>query len=290
LNTAVPSHAPTAFPSPVALLHTLHLYGAAAVAAFGWGVCRSLDWNPAPWLPLWFCGALLIFNADRLRTDPADAANVPQRVMAMHRLRGWSVLSVALAASFLLAIPLLRRDWITLALVLGGSLVCLSYSYPLLGWRLKDVPLLKTFFAPTIVFAAIVALPWLHEGPPANRAFFALAAVRAWGLLLFNMILCDLRDVEGDLKFGTLSLPAALGAPRTRWLLGALIVAIEILSMAALPIVPPAHLAQWRLLAIAAPLYLGGLLAAVRQPRSERFYEWFVEGMFFLPAIATAVT
>jgi hypothetical protein len=31
------------------------------------------------------------------------------------------------------------------------------------------------------------------------------------------------------------------------------------------------------------------LLAAVRQPRPERFYEWCVEGMLFLPALALAL-
>jgi hypothetical protein len=37
------------------------------------------------------------------------------------------------------------------------------------------------------------------------------------------------------------------------------------------------------------PIYLGGMLLAVRRPRSERFYEWIVEGMLFLPAIAICI-
>ncbi len=287
--TAAPARATPVPFSPATLLHTLHLYGAAAITAFGWAMCELLNWEAIPWLPLWFCGALLIYNADRLRSDPADALNVPERVAAMQRLRGWSAALVGLAAAVLLAVPWRRGDWMTLALVLGGSGVCLSYSIPLAGFRLKDVPVLKTFFAPTIVAAAIFALPWLHEGAPANRVLFALTAVRAWGFLLFNMILCDLRDVDGDQCTGTRSLPAALGVTRTRRLLMAMIVAIEVLTLAALALASAAHFRQWTLMALVAPLYLGALLVAVRKPRPERFYEWFVEGMLFLPALATAL-
>lgn len=273
----------------VTLLHTLHFYGAAAITAFGWAMCGLLGWDATPWMPLWFCGALLIYNADRLRSDPADAVNVPQRTAAVRRVRGWSALVAAAAGAVLLAVPVVRGDGVTLALVLGGGLVCVSYFLPLAGFRLKDVPVLKTFFAPTIVAAAIFALPWLREGAPASRTLLAITAVRAWGFLLFNMILCDLRDVEGDRRTGTRSLPALLGPARSRALLVGLIVAIEALSLAALTVAPAAHLGAWRWIAVGAPVYLGALVVAVRRPRPEAFYEWFVEGMLFLPALAMVV-
>ena len=63
------------------LLHALSLYGAAGIAAFGWAVCRLLDWSVEPWILLWSCAALLIYNADRLRPDPADLVNIPQRAV-----------------------------------------------------------------------------------------------------------------------------------------------------------------------------------------------------------------
>lgn len=272
-----------------ALLHTLHFYGAAAITAFGWAMCRLLDWDAAPWMPLWFSGALLIYNADRLRSDPADEVNVPQRTATVRRVRGWSALVAAVAATVLLALPVVRGDWITLALVLGGGLVCASYFLPLTGFRLKDVPVLKTFFAPTIVAAAIFALPWLHEGAPPSRTLFALTALRAWSFLLFNMMLCDLRDVEGDRRTGTRSLPSLLGPARSRAVLVGLIVAIEALTFAALAFAPAAQLGAWRWIAVGAPIYLGALVVAVRRPRPEAFYEWYVEGMLFLPALATAI-
>jgi 4-hydroxybenzoate polyprenyltransferase len=271
------------------LLHVLNLYGAIGIAAFGWAVCRLLDWPAAPWLPLWFCAALLIYNADRLRPDPADAINIPHRAAATARWRWLSRIVCALATLGLITLPLVRHDWLTLGLVLGGALVCLNYSVPLLGFRWKDVPLLKTFFAPTVVSAAVLGLPWLHLGVATDASTLALTALRAWSFLLFNMLLCDLRDLAGDRASGVRSLPVALGETRTRWLLVALLVLIEALALAAFTQAPERHQPAWRLACILGPLYLGSLLLAVRQPRSERFYEWAVEGMLFLPALAVVV-
>ncbi len=268
------------------LLHALSLYGATGIAAFGWAVCRLLDWSVEPWLPLWFCAALLIYNADRLRPDPADALNIPQRAAASARWRGLSRAVFVGAAIVLVGWPIFSRDWLTLALVVTGAIVCLNYSVPLLGFRWKDVPLLKTFFAPTIVTTAILGLPWLHLGPAADALTFALIAVRAWSFLLFNMILCDLRDLTGDRACGIRSLPVALGERGTRWLLIALLVLIESLTLTALFHAPERHQTSWCLISFFGPLYLGALLFAVRRPRSERFYEWAVEGMLFLPALA----
>ncbi len=268
------------------LLHVLHLYGSAGIAAFGWAVCHLLDWPAAPWLPLWFCAALLIYNTDRLRSDPADALNIPHRAAASTRWRGLSGAVGIAAAVFLIVWPIFTRDWLTLGLVLGGTLICLNYSIPLLGLRWKDVPLLKTFFAPTIVAAAILGLPWLHRGLATDAPTFVSTAFFAGSFLLFNMILCDLRDLAGDRASGVRSLPVVLGEKRTRRLLAVLLVLIEMFALAALLCSHLAHRGAWSSVCIVTPLYLGALWIAVRQPRSERFYEWAVEGMLFLPALA----
>jgi len=272
------------------LLHVLHLYGSAGIAAFGWAVCRLLDWPAAPWVPMWFCAALLIYNADRLRVDPADAVNIPHRALATARWRGLCRIVCALAAFGVVAWPLWHRDWLSLGLVLGGGIVCLNYSVPLLGFRWKDVPLLKTFFAPTIVTASILGLPWLHLGAAAGLTAVVLTAFRAWIFLLFNMLLCDLRDLAGDRASGVRTLPVVLGERRTHWLLIVLLVVIEALALLMLSRAAPVFQQTWRLIAIVGPIYLGALLIAVRRPRSERFYEWAVEGMLFLPPLAVLVT
>lgn len=272
------------------LLHVLHLYGSAGIAAFGWAVCRLLDWPAAPWVPMWFCAALLIYNADRLRIDPADAVNIPHRALAAARWRGLSRIVCALAAVGVIGWPLWQRDWLSVGLVLGGGIVCLNYSVPLFGFRWKDIPLLKTFFAPTIVAASILGLPWLHLGAETNLAAVLFTSFRTWAFLFFNMLLCDLRDLAGDRASGVRTVPVALGEERTRLLLVALLVLIEALTLLMIGEASPAYRATWQLIAVVGPIYLGGLLIAVRRPRSERFYEWAVEGMLFLPALAVLAT
>lgn len=272
-----------------ALLHAVHLYGAAGITAFGWAVCRLLDWPSPPWLPLWFSAALLIYNADRLRFDRADLLNVPQRAATVAR---WQALCQAVcttAALYLFTAPLLARDWLTFGLVLGGGVICLNYSFPLLGFRWKDVPLLKTLFAPSIVTAAILGLPWLRLNPATEFSMLVYGALLAWAFLLFNMILCDLRDIDGDRAHGVRSLPVLLGEMRTRHLLVALLLIVEALILGALVYAPAAQATTWRILALLTPLHLGALIFAVRHPRSERFYEWAVEGMLFLPAVAVGL-
>lgn len=265
-------------------LHALSLYGAAGIAAFGWAVCQFLDWPGLPWIPLWSCAALLVYNADRLRTDPADLVNIPQRAAASERWRRWSRIVCLAAAIVLLVYPILTRDWLSLGLIIAGSIVSLNYSIPIFGFRSKDVPLLKTFFAPTIVTASILGLPWLHLGPVIDLGTLLVISLRSWTFLMFNMIICDLRDVAGDRACGIRSIPVALGERGTRWLLFALLILIASLSLTALANAPDRHRAAYRWICIIGPLYLGALLFAIRRPQPERFYEWAVEGMLFLPA------
>ena len=269
------------------LLHTLSIYGALGITAFGWAMGQLFNWEVGPWMPYWFCAALLVYNADRLRRDPADALNIPLREAAAARLRVLSFIVLIASALVLVVLPIVWRDWLTLVLVLGGALVSLNYSIPLFGFRFKDVPLLKTFFAPTIVTASVLGLPWLHLGNSrTDLTTLALGSLRSWSFLMFNMIICDLRDRAGDEACGIRSLPVVLGDKRTRWLLVAMLAAIEMLALAACTLDSSTHRDAWAVMCVLGPVYLGGLLLAVRQPRSERFYEWLVEGMLFLPAVA----
>ena len=284
---AQPSHtADSTAASLTGMLHALSLYVAAGIASLGWALCEVAGWQSRPWVPLWFCAALLVYNADRLSHDPADAVNVPRRAAASARFRRAGIALIAAAALVLVALPIVQRDWLTLALVLAGAAVCLNYSRPLLGFRFKDLPLVKTLFVPTVAAAALVGLPWLHEGSPSSGGHFAIVALRAWTLMFFNTVLCDLRDIEGDRRNGIVSIPGALGAKRTRVLLWLLLVVLEVLAFTALAAAPPAMVRVWQIVCVFAPLYLGALLLALRTPRTERFYEWWVEGILFLPAIS----
>ena len=288
------------------VLHALSLYGAAGIAAFGWAMGWLIGVPTAPWLPLWFCAALVIYNADRLRRDPADALNVPARTAASARLRTASAVTLTLAALVLIGLPAWQRDWVTLALIIGGSIVSLGYSIPVLGFRWKDVPLVKTLFAPAIVTLAIfhpavvalyiVELSLFVPAPDADFEGRAerlavllrlLSFLAPWSFshLLFNMLLCDLRDRAGDTQCGIRSIPVVFGEKGARTLLWALAVIGQLLLAAlinsrridALPLV---------FLSLLTGLYQAWLLHATRRPRSERFYEWAVEGLLYVPAVA----
>ena len=291
------------------VLHALSLYGAAGIAAFGWAMGWLIGVDAAPWLPLWFCAALLIYNADRLRRDPADALNVPARTSASARLRGASAITLTLAALVLIGLPIWRRDWITLTLIIGGAIISLGYSIPILGFRWKDVPLLKSVFAPSIVTLAIFApavvalvgvesalLDGLALTPDPNfernaedlsALFRRLTFLIPWSFchLLFNMLLCDLRDRAGDAQCGIRSIPVVFGERGARGLLWALAVIGQVLLAALIHarLIEDLPLAS---LALLTGLYQAYLLQATRRLRSERFYEWVVEGLLYVPAVA----
>ena len=283
------------------VLHALSLYGAAGLAAFGWAVGWLLGVPTAPWLPLWFCAALLIYNADRLRPDPADALNVPARTAASARLRTASSVTLTLAALVLIGLPVWRRDWMVLACILGGSITSLGYSIPILGFRWKDIPLVKSVFAPAIVTVSLIA-PALQRDKEAFRKLLADFArsdltLYSWSgdgmalllwvfaYLLFNMLLCDLRDRAGDAQCGIRSIPVVLGEKGARALLWALAALGQVLLAAIIRsrLIEDLPLAC---LALLTGLYQAYLLQATRRLRSERFYEWAVEGLLYLPALA----
>ena len=281
------------------LLHALHIYGAAGLAAFGWAMGWLLETDARLWVPLWFSGGLLIYNADRLRRDPADAVNVPARTAASARYRTASTVTLTLAALVLIGLPLARREWLTLALVLGGGFCALGYSLPILGFRWKDVPLIKTLFAPAVVTAAIfglllfVATPTQPGGLDQPRGWgifdflFTVIPLIPWAfcLLLFDMLLCDLRDLPGDRACGIRSIPALWGEKNARRLLWTLAVLGQFL-LASLIFFRTSGSLPFLLLSVLTGLHQAWLLHATRHPRSERFYEWAVEGLLYLPALA----
>lgn len=255
-------------------VHALHIYGAVGIAAFGWSLGRRAGFATGRLLPLWLAGALVVYNLDRLKRDPADCVNTPDRVRRHGTLRWWSWLLTAAGAAVLVLWPL----WIGnagLLLMTGLALpVSLSYSFPLMGPRLKDVPVVKTLFAPLVVLTAVLAPPVLLEGLAVSPALL-LAAGWSWTLLMFNMALCDLRDIEGDRAAGTKSLPVLLGEEGTQGLLWALIAAGALCAV----------MRGWPMLAVAGVAALSPLALAARRRRSEAFYEWLAEGTLFLPAV-----
>ena len=258
-----------------AAIQALHFYGSAGIVAFGWALSRLLHLDCARCLPLWLAGALCIYNVDRLKPDPSDTINTPERARRCARLRTTSISITAVSAGAILALPALSADWPLFWLALAGGLVCLNYSVPLIGFRFKDLPLIKTLFPPTMLTAAYFA-PLLLERHLSPWPFMT-AIAWTWCLLLFNMILCDLRDIEGDLATGIHTLAVLLGRTNTFRTLALLLAVIGGLAMGN----------GWLPVGV---LYCAGLLVALRKPRCEAFYEWWVEGILFVPAAVYALS
>jgi 4-hydroxybenzoate polyprenyltransferase len=255
-------------------VHALHIYGAVGIAVFGWSLGRWTGFASGRLLPLWLAGALVVYNLDRLKRDPADSANTPERVRWHRMLRRWSWLVTAAAAAVLVLWPLWMGDGVLLMMTAVALPLSLSYSFPLLGRRLKDVPVVKTLFAPLMVLAAVLAPPILLQGL-AVRPPLLLAAGWSLCLLMFNMLLCDLRDIRGDQAAGTMSLPVLLGGRGTQGLLWLLIAAGAACAL----------MHRWPILAWATVAALSPLALAAQRRRNEAFYEWLAEGTLFLPAL-----
>jgi len=264
-------------------VHVLHVYGAVGIAVFGWSLGRFAGFASGKLLPLWVAGALVVYNLDRLKADPADTINTPERVRWHGMLRRWSWLLTAAGAAVLVLWPLWIRNGGLLLLTALGLPLSLSYSFPLPGpgfmgfkrfRRIKDVPVLKTLFAPLVVLTAVLAPPILLQGLAVGPPLL-LAAGWSWSLLMFNMLLCDMRDMEGDRAAGTKSLPVLLGGAWTQGLLWLLIG-----GGAACALMHGWPILAWTTAALMAPLAL-----AARRRQTEAFYEWLAEGTLFLPAL-----
>jgi len=101
------------------------------------------------------------------------------------------------------------------------------------------------------------------------------------------MVLCDVRDIEGDSKMGIRSLPVTLGFRGSMWALAALLALIAVMSVAILRHALPGNLTAWRIMSAGTPLYLAALFAIILRTKSqpECFYEWWVEGILFMPPL-----
>jgi 4-hydroxybenzoate polyprenyltransferase len=212
-------------------VYLLEIIGGVSVTCLGWVACHL---TRSPWLrsaPLWLGGYLLVYNFDRLHFDPADQVNTPSRFLYRESLRSKRFFLIWLSAATLVVWPAVTGRWwlippIALAIV---ALQFYSRPIPLVGKRLKDLPVLKTFIAPLLIAAVLALWPVLELGrslgPKEILVFF-------WCFIILsvNSISFDLRDIEGDLRSRTRTLPVLLGANRSAVLLGALALLATLMS------------------------------------------------------------
>jgi 4-hydroxybenzoate polyprenyltransferase len=276
------SDRPKWFKSSLVSIYLLELVGACGITALGGVACAilSIDWSRSA--PLWFAGYLLVYNADRLYLDPADRLNTPLRTRWAARLRGWRIVLVSLSAGIVIIWPVLtQRFWLLFPLAAVFGILCFySRPIPSAGFRLKDLPFLKSLLAPIVIATVLVLWPVWESGSNLREKVWL---VFFWILLILtiNALVCDYRDIEGDKLAGTLTIPVLLGQRRTRRLLMALAASLVLLSIAlcriglACPLMPV-------FLAIGTLI----LLYALRCRPHPLLISLIADVLLFLPALA----
>jgi len=213
-------------------IYFLELVGASAITALGIVACQilELDWGRSA--PLWFAGYLLVYNADRLYSDPADATNTPLRSQWSARLRSWRLALVWLAGGVLGLWPILTgRVWMLFPIAAAFGVLSF-YSRPIPGprVRLKDLPYLKSLLAPGTIAVILVLWPALESGKLGEQGVW-LVFVWIFLILTINALVFDYRDIAGDKLTGTKTIPVLLGPDGTWGLLLVLAAALVGTSM-----------------------------------------------------------
>jgi 4-hydroxybenzoate polyprenyltransferase len=211
--------------------YLLELVGASVITALGWTACLFLQVPWAPSAPLWFAGYLFVYNLDRLHLDPADRLNTPLRVHWTNKLRLWRLILILSSGCVLVLFPLAtHRPWLPIAL---GCLVvpCFFYSRPIpwLGFRLKDLSSLKSVFLPFFIACILVIWPCWEAGRSLGPLEW-LVFCWCFCALTINSLVFDYRDIGGDRRYGTRTIPTQLGAVWTLWLLAGLAAMLIALS------------------------------------------------------------
>ena len=267
-------------------VYLLEVVGGVAVISLGWVACYLTG---SPWLrsaPLWLGGYLLVYNSDRLHYDPADQVNTPTRFLYRESLRSKRLLLIWLSAATLVGWPAVTGRW-WLIPPIGLAIAALQFysrPIPLVRKRLKDLPVLKTFIAPLLIAAVLVFWPVLEIG---RRLGSKEILVFFWCFIILsvNSISFDLRDIQGDLRNGTRTVPVLLGASRSTVLVGALALLATLTS----PLLGLRGAANV-LLPCSLLLGAGSILLAVRSHVQPITLSFVADLFFCLPAFALWVS
>jgi len=257
----------------------LNFIPAIGITVFGWTIWHLLGVSLHPLLPLlWFAGGLLVYNLDRAVADPAGLTNIPGRVERDAAFADSRRALMVAAALLLFAGPLLLGAWQVAAVIGAGTVVCVGYSVrlPLLPVRIKDVPVVKTFFPALAITVALMGTPLLLL--PELPAGFGAATVWVSGILLANVIVCDLRDLHGDRESRVITLAVQCGGRGT------------VAALAAVFLVTAAA-SVWQLhVAVGTVGYLAAAAVCFPIARARQwYYDYVVDGVLFVPLLLGAV-
>ena len=202
--------------------------GGLAVALMS-GTYALRDLPPAlPLMGLAFCGALLLYQLDRvLAVSPEDRFNQPDRAawVDRHRRYVWTTIGLA-AVGAALSMVMLRGRTLVAGAVLGT--IGLVYVLPVLpgSRRLKSIGWIKPIAIAGAWAAGAVLVPVVEAGQPLGADVWSLAGYR-FLFLMPNALLADWADRAGDARVGLRTVATQWTPRRIRWVAtGALGVAL----------------------------------------------------------------
>ena len=266
-------------------IYLLEIVGGVGITCLGWVACYLTGGSWIWSAPLWLGGYLLVYNLDRLHYDPVDRVNTPTRFRYRESLRPKRLIVIGLSAVILIGWSVLTGRWWLippLALVIA-ALQFYSRPLPYLRKRLKDLPVLKTFIAPSLIAAVLVLWPVVelrrNLGTREILIFF-------WCLIILcvNSLSFDLRDIRGDLRMGTRTAAVLLGADWSMVLLGALTLLAALMS----PLLGFRG-AAWVLVPSSLVVGAGLIFWAFFSHVPAMTFSFVADLLFFLPALALLV-
>lgn len=202
---------------------SLYLSIAAVLMAYVSSAMQDLSISPAACLIMFFV-TFSVYNMNRKTDESEDAINHAERFAFTHRYA--KALMAAAVAAYLLAFLIAAMSgWLTVVITSIPLVSGIFYSVAVLprgfGYRrLKDVPFVKNLLVGVAWATPIALLSPLCIGAPVG---FMTAVVWFYFFLLtvINTVVCDLRDVDGDIASGVKTLPAIVGVKKTKIILSA---------------------------------------------------------------------
>lgn len=214
-----------------------------AASAAGWVIVAQRQLAlPRDGVPIAIAALLAVafYTRDRLdeQEQAGDAATMPVRTAWMQRhrraLRGWA------SGCALLALGLIAMRPAMIPPLLAGLAFALTYTVRWIPWRgrrlaWKQLPAMKMPYVAALWTLLTIIAPATVAGQGRSAMTWLLAAAVCL-LIMTQVLLNDLRDIEGDRAAGTASLPVLVGGRAARLLgLGAALIAAALALRLAAP-------------------------------------------------------
>ena len=213
-----------------------------------------------------FSGTLLIYTMNRYTDRKEDIINNPFRFQYLERF-GKATLSIAIGLYLLSLFFLLQLNLATFLIALLPIFIAIIYSV----FRLKRVFLLKNISVSLGILCSVLIVMVTFN----DFTIFSLLLSSFFFLnFLINTIIFDVKDIEGDVRYGIGTLPGKYGLKKTKMVCYALL----LVSVLLIPVL--ISFTQKSYLLLAYVLYIGLYVTFADDPDKlpSWYYGIFVDG------------